>query len=118
MPTLRELTETIQHRAGVRSVVLLGADGLVIDAHGAPAADAEALAARVPALLAAAGRLGETTGGGDARVVVLELERGYAVVMGLTEHATLLATTDGAEALPELLFDLRRHRAPMTALVQ
>ena len=82
MPTLRELTEAIQHHPGVDAVVILGADGLLIETHDTTHSHAEALAARVPAVATAASQLGDSASAGEAGMVVLEFERGYGVVCG------------------------------------
>lgn len=117
MPTLRELTEAIQLRPGVQSVVLLGADGLVIETHDHTHDHAEPLAARVPAVVAAARQLGQTAGSGDAELVLLEFEAGYGIVLRLSPQAMLFVSTSAQVALSELLFDLRRHRSSMATLL-
>jgi predicted regulator of Ras-like GTPase activity (Roadblock/LC7/MglB family) len=117
MPTLRELTETIQRCPGVRAVVILGADGLVIEMHHTGHDNAESLAARVPAVATAARHLGEAAHAGDTQLVLLEWEDGYGVILRLSSQAMLFVSTGLEVALADLLFDLRRHRAPMSALV-
>jgi len=117
MATLRELTEAIQQRPGVLSVVILGADGLVIETHHAGHDHAETLAARVPAVARAARQLGDAAELGEAQLVLLELDQGYCIVLRLSAHAMLFISASHAVALGELLYDLRRHRAPMSALV-
>lgn len=117
MPTLRELLGAIQQRPGVQTVVLLGADGLVIETHDRERDAAETVAARVPAVSRAAMELGRATAAGDATLALLEFERGYGVVLRLSAQVLLFVATTEEVALGELLFDLRRHRAPMAALV-
>jgi predicted regulator of Ras-like GTPase activity (Roadblock/LC7/MglB family) len=117
MPTLRELTETIQRRPGVRSVVLLGADGLVIETQDSAHHEAEALAARAPAVVSAARQLGQAAGMGEAQFILLEFEGGYGIVMRLSAQAMLFVSAAPDVALRDLLFDLRSHRGPMAALV-
>ena len=117
MPTLRELTETIQRRPGVRSVVLLGADGLVIETRDSEYHDAEALAARAPGVVSAARQLGNAAGMGDAQFILLEFESGYGIVMRLSAQALLFVSAAADVGLSDLLFDLRKHRGPMAALV-
>jgi predicted regulator of Ras-like GTPase activity (Roadblock/LC7/MglB family) len=117
MPTLRELTEAIQQRPGVEAVVILGADGLLIETHDAAQSHAEALAARAPAVATAANQLGRAAESGDAAMVVMEFERGYGVVLRLSDHAMLFVAAAPDVALAELIFDLRRHRSPMATLV-
>lgn len=116
-PALRELTDAIQQRPGVRGVVILGADGLVIETHDASHHNADAIAARVPGLVAAAAQLGAAARDGDVQLALLEFDDGFGVILRLTPHAMLFVSTGRDIALAELLFDLRRHRAPMAALV-
>ncbi len=117
MPTLRELTEAIQQRPGVQAVVILGADGLLIETHDGAQSHAETLAARVPAVASAASQLGGAAESGVAGLVLLEFERGYGVVLRLSDQVLLFVSATPDVALSELLFDLRRHRSSMAALV-
>jgi predicted regulator of Ras-like GTPase activity (Roadblock/LC7/MglB family) len=117
MPTLRELTETIQRCPGVRAVVILGADGLVIETHDTGHDNAESMAAYVPAIATAARQLGEAAHSGDAQLILLELEHGYGVILRLSPQAMLFVSAGPEASLADLLFDLRRHRTPMSALV-
>jgi predicted regulator of Ras-like GTPase activity (Roadblock/LC7/MglB family) len=116
MPTLRELTETIQRRPGVRAVVLLGTDGLVIETP-VPPHDADTLAAHAPAVFTAAQQLGTAASAGDAQFVLIEFEHGYGVLMRLTPRAILFVSASPDTQLSDLLFDLRRHRAPIAAIL-
>jgi predicted regulator of Ras-like GTPase activity (Roadblock/LC7/MglB family) len=117
MPTLRELTEAIQRRPGVQTVVILGADGLVIETDHTGHDHAEGVAARVPAVMMAAQHLGAASQLGEPQFLLLELERGYGLIFQLSSNATLFVSTSTDVALGELLYDVRRHRAPMAALV-
>lgn len=127
MPTLRELTEAIQHRPGVQTVVIVGADGLVIETHDSAEAagrgsgpgvfyDAESIAARAPAAATAASQLGESAGSGAARLLLMEYDSGYGIILQLSAEAMLFVAASRDVALADLLLDLRRHRAPMAAL--
>jgi len=117
MPTLRELTEAIQKHSGVEAVVIVGADGLLIETHDTAQNYAEAIAARVPGLATAAGLLGDAATRGNATMAVLEFDRGYGVVLRLSDQALLFVSAGTDVALAELLFDLRQHRSSMAALV-
>lgn len=117
MPTLRELTETIQRRPGVHSVVLLGSDGLVIETFDGGKGDAEALAAHAPGVVIAARQLGFAADAGNIQFAVLEFERGYGVIMRLSDQTLLFVSASQEVELSDLLLDIRRHRAPMAALV-
>lgn len=117
MATLRELTEAIQSRPGVEAVVILGADGLLIETHDTAQNRAEALAARVPGVATAANQLGEAAAAGASSLAVLEFDRGYGIVLRLSDHALLFVSATPDVALADLLYDLRRHRSSMAALV-
>ncbi len=117
MPTLRELTEAIQSRPGVESVVILGADGLLIETHDSAQSHAEAIAARVPAVAIAASQLGDSANSGAASMGLLEFERGYGVFLRLSQHVLLFVAAAPEVDLSGLLFDLRRYRGSMAALV-
>lgn len=117
MPTLRELTDAIQQRPGVQAVVILGADGLLIETHDGAQNHAETLAARVPAVAVAATQLGAAAESGGAAMVLVEFEHGYGVVLRLSDQVLLFVSATLDVALSELLFDLRRHRSSMAALV-
>jgi predicted regulator of Ras-like GTPase activity (Roadblock/LC7/MglB family) len=117
MATLRELTEAIQQRPGVQSVVILGADGLVIETHDTGHNHAEAIAARVPAVAMATRQLGDAAELGDAQLILFELDHGYGIIFRLSVNALLFVSTGPDVVLGDLLYDLRRHRTPMSALV-
>lgn len=117
MPTLRELTETIRTTPGVHAAVVLGDDGLVIEASETAGGSAELLAARVPGMQRSAQQLGEAAGLDGARLSLVEFSQGYSVTLTLSEHAVLLVTADREVDLARLLFDLRRYRSDMAALV-
>jgi len=117
MPTLRELADVIQQRPGVHAVVILGADGLVIEAHDPVHDYADALAARVPAIATAARQLGDAADTGTPQTIVLEFEHGYGVIIRLSDQASLLVSAANTVALGDLLFDLRQHRTSMAKLL-
>lgn len=116
-PSLRELTDTIRQRAGVRAAVIVGNDGLVIEAPELMQSDAELLAARVPAVVTSAHHLGSAADAGDTQLALLEYDGGYAVILVLSAQALLFVATTRDVRLGELLFDVRRHRSAMAALV-
>src|SRR5579875_1425279 len=107
MPTLRELTEAIQRHRGVQVVVILGADGLVIETHDPNHDAAEALAARAPAVVLAARQLGQAASAGDAQLMLMEFENGYGIVLRLSAPAMLYVAASRDADLSQLLYDLR-----------
>jgi uncharacterized protein len=117
MPTIRELVGAIAEREGVEAAIVLGRDGLVIDGRTASSHDLEHLAAHVPSLVAAAEELATHAKRGAVVTSVVEYERGFAVVCALSAEALLLVLVHPTANLGALLFDLRRHRGNIAALV-
>ena len=119
MPTIRDLVAALRRRDGVEAAVVLGGDGLLIDATSVGSIDPEQLAAFVPPMVAAAIDMGRAAGGnrGDFGLMVLEYSAGTAIVSALSPEALLLVLLDSTANLPALLYDLRRHKAQIAALV-
>jgi predicted regulator of Ras-like GTPase activity (Roadblock/LC7/MglB family) len=117
MPTIHDLVRALAQREGVEAAVVLGRDGLLIDARTAQDQDAEHLSAVVPALAAAADRLGNAASRGTMITTVLELERGMAVITAISSDALLLLLAHSRADVGALLYDLRAHRANIASLV-
>jgi predicted regulator of Ras-like GTPase activity (Roadblock/LC7/MglB family) len=101
----------------VDAVVILGNDGLPIDDRIRNGLDAEVLAAHLPAILQACDELGENAQRGSLVAGVLEYDAGFAVVSSLTRDAKLLVLLRPQATLGPLLYDIRRHRAEIAALL-
>ncbi len=117
MPTIHDLVAAIRDREGVQAAVVLGRDGLVIDAQAAATVDTENLAAHVPPVLLAAEELGQASQLGGLQTSVIELERGYAIVAALSPEAVLVVLALPSVNLAQLLYELRRNRANIASLV-
>lgn len=117
MPTIRELVRALRQRDGVSAVVVLGRDGLVIDAQAAPGMDADALAALVPPIVAAAEELGRHQEAGRLTTTVLEFERGYAIASILGLDAVLVVLTGADADVGPLLYELRRNHGRIASIV-
>lgn len=117
MPTIRDLVNTLQRREGVDAAIVLGHDGLLIEGNAHPALDPDGLAAHVPPMALAAMEMGRTSQRGDFGLMVLEYSAGTAVVTALSSDALLLVLLSPSGNLPSLLYDLRRHRSQLSALV-
>ncbi len=117
MPTIRDLVAAIREREGVQAAVVLGRDGLVIDGQALPALETDNIAAHVPPVLLAAEELGHASQQGSLQTAVLEQERGYAIVASLSPEAVLLVLADPSVNFAQLLYELRRNRANIAALV-
>jgi predicted regulator of Ras-like GTPase activity (Roadblock/LC7/MglB family) len=117
MPTIRELVAAIRQREGVEAAVVLGRDGLLIDGQALPMFDAEGLAAHVPPIVAAADDFGGAAGRGSLTTGVFEYPEGLVVVSVLSADAMLLVLVQAHANVGQLLFELRRNREHMAALM-
>ena len=117
MPSLRDLVGVLRQREGVEAAVVLGRDGLLIDSDVQTAIDAESIAALVPQIVAAGDEFGASDGRGGLQTAILEFGHGIAVVCVLNADAILLVLAQPTANLGQLLFELRRNRANIAALV-
>jgi predicted regulator of Ras-like GTPase activity (Roadblock/LC7/MglB family) len=117
MPTIRDLVDAIRRRDGVDAAIVLGRDGLLVDAQSLASVDAEQIAAHVPSVVAACEDLGLAANRGALSTAVLELDQGFALVSVLSADALLLVLLQPHANVAQLLFDLRRARAQIAALV-
>ncbi len=117
MPNIRDLVAAIRQRDGVEAAVVLGRDGLLIDSQSVPGLDAEDLAARIPSIIGAADELGSAAGRGALTTAVLEHGSSVAVVSVLSPDAVLFVLVRPDANLGQLLFELRRNREHIAALV-
>ena len=117
MPTIRDLVATIRQREGVDAAIVLGRDGLVIDGQLAEGLDGEDLAARIPAVLAAAEGLEAPAQRGSPATVVIEFQYGVMVVSLLSAEAILVVVTSAGPHVGQIVLELRRNREHIAALV-
>ncbi len=117
MPSIRDLVSAIRQRGGVEAAVVLGRDGLLIDSQAVPGLDAEDVAARIPAIIGPADELGAAMSRGALVTAVLEYRDGLAVVSALTADAVLVVLVRPDANVGQLLFELRRNREHIAALV-
>ena len=117
MPTIRDLVAALRQGEGVDPAVVLGRDGLLIDSQTAPTVDAEGVAALIPAIIGAADELGAHIGRGAANTAVLEYQDGIAIVSVLSNEAMLLVLAQPDANTGKLLYELRRHREHIAALM-
>ncbi len=117
MPSIRDLVTAIRQREGVDAAVVLGRDGLVIDGQSVPDIDAEDLAAHIPAIIGAADELGLSVRRGSLVTAVLEYGAGLAIVSVLTTDVILVVFVRPNTNVGQLLFELRRNREQIAALV-
>lgn len=117
MPTIRDLVGAIRQREGVEAAVVLGRDGLLIDSQTLPNLDAEHVAAHVPSIIQFADELGAAAARGALQTAILEHAGGLAVISCLSPEAVLLVLVQPSANLGQLLYELRRNRANIAALV-
>ena len=117
MPSIRDLVAAIRQREGVEAAIVLGRDGLLIDSQTVTGLDPEDLAARIPAIIGPADELGEAAGRGPMITAVIEYRNGIAVISALTPDAVLVVLVQPSANVGQLLFELRRNREHIAALV-
>ena len=117
MPTIRDLVGAIRQRDGVEAAILLGRDGLLIDGQAVPNLAPDDLAALVPSIVSAADELGASARRGALTTGVFEFRSGLAVASVLSDEAILLVLVQPDANVGQLLFELRRNREHMAALV-
>ena len=117
MPSIRDLVTAIREREGVEAAVVLGRDGLLIDSQAIAGLDADDIAARIPPIITPADELGAATRRGELVTAILEHQRGLAIVSVLSPEAVLLVLVSPKANVGQLLFELRRNREQIAALV-
>jgi predicted regulator of Ras-like GTPase activity (Roadblock/LC7/MglB family) len=117
MPTIRDLVAAIRQREGVEAAVVLGRDGLLIDSQAVVNFDSEHIAAHVPSIIQFADEFGAAAARGALQTAVLEHEHGLALIACLSPDAVLLVLVQPPANLGQLLYELRRNRANIAALV-
>ena len=117
MATIRDLVGVLRQREGVEAAVVLGRDGLLIDGQSVPGLDSEGIAALVPSIVAAAEEFGAHSNRQHLSTAILEYEKGVAIVSVLTADAVLLVLAQTGANLGKLLYELRRNRENIAALV-
>lgn len=117
MSELDQALDRIREHPGVEHVLVLGRDGLLIQHAGNGELDAETVSAMVPGVAGAAAALGGAAGAGAAQTVVVRLERGVAVVQGLSDEVLLAVLLQGGTGFAPLLGELASGRERLAALV-
>ena len=117
MASIRDLVAALRQREGVDAAIVLGRDGLVIDSQVVPGLNAEDLAARIPPIIGPAEEMGSAIGRGDVITVVLEHRQGLAIASVLSNEAILLVLVQPSADIRQLLYELRRNREHIAALV-
>jgi predicted regulator of Ras-like GTPase activity (Roadblock/LC7/MglB family) len=117
MPTIRDVVRALSARSGVEAVVVLGRDGLPIDAQTSDSMDTEGVAALVPGMVTACEQLATAAQRGQFATSVVEFSSGMALVSNLTEEALLAIVFAPDTNIGDLLHELRQHRQAIAALL-
>jgi predicted regulator of Ras-like GTPase activity (Roadblock/LC7/MglB family) len=117
MPTIRDVVQVLGRRDGVEAVIVLGRDGLTIDAVARNGLDTDGLSALIPSVAAACNRLGTAAARGEFSSGVVEFGRGMIVVNVLTSDVLLAIVVAPGLNIGALLFELQRHRASIAGLL-
>lgn len=117
MPTIHDVVQALCGRPGVDAVIVLGRDGLPIDAQTSNGLDSEGIAALVPSVVSACNRLGGVAGRGDFGSGAVEFASGMMLVSAITPDtllAILVAPDTNAGAI---LYEIQRHRSSIAGLL-
>ncbi len=117
MPTIRDVVRALATRDGVDAVIVLGRDGLTIDASARDGMDTDGLAALVPSVVAACGRLGSAASRGEFTFGAMEYGGGTALVASLSPEALLAIFIQPNVSIGALLHELHRHRSAIAGLL-
>ena len=118
MTQLDEALQTFLDHDGVRNVLLVGTDGLLVRHLGIDAGpDIDRVAARVPVVFTAAEALSRAVGSGNASTAVLELGASVAIVSGVSAELLLAVLVGPGVGFAGLLRDIRRDRGRIAGLL-
>ena len=117
MQDLAGFVRELVQRPEVESVVLASPDGLAIDHATRGDGDPEAIAALAATAVRAAGQLAAAAGSGAVRTAVIETDERLLVLAGAGAEGWLVVAARPGARVGELLFELRRRRADLVALL-
>jgi predicted regulator of Ras-like GTPase activity (Roadblock/LC7/MglB family) len=117
MATIRDVVKVLHTREGVDAVIVLGRDGLTIDALATDGVDTDGLAALVPSVVASCARLGNAATRGDFSMGAVEYAGGMVVVATLSPEALLAVFVRPGANIGALLYELHRHRPAIAGLL-
>jgi predicted regulator of Ras-like GTPase activity (Roadblock/LC7/MglB family) len=117
MASIRDLVAALRQREGVDAAIVLGRDGLLIDSQAIPGLDPEDLAARIPPIITPSDELGLAAGRGELVTAILEHRQGIVITSVLSPEAILVVLVQSSANIGQLLYELRRNREQIAALV-
>ena len=117
MPTIRDLVTAIRKREGVEAAVVLGPDGVLIESQALTGMNTEDISAHLPTLIREARGFADAAARGELVTAVLEYTVGYTIVSVLSADALLMVLARPNADIGTLLYELRRNRENIAALV-
>ena len=117
MPSIRDVVQALGRREGVDAVIVLGRDGLTIDAHVRDGLDADGLSALIPSVAAACTRLGSAAARGDFTTGVAEFGKGLTIISVLTPEVILAIFVQPNVNVGAMLYEIKRHRTAIAGLL-
>ncbi len=117
MPSIRDVVQALGRREGVDAAIVLGRDGLTIDAHTRNGLDTDGLAALAPSVAAACTRLGAAGARGEFTTGVAEYGQGLAILSILNPDVMLVVFVQPNVNVGAMLYELKRHRAAIAGLL-
>ena len=117
MASIRDLVAALRQREGVEAAIVLGRDGLLIDSQVVPGLNPEDLAARIPPIITPSDELGTAVGRGEVVTAILEHRQGIVIMSVLSAEAILVVLVQPTANIGQLLYELRRNRENIAALV-
>lgn len=117
MASIRDLVAALRQREGVEAAIVLGRDGLLIDSQVIPGLNAEDLAARIPPIITPSDDLGAAVARGELVTAILEHQHGIVIMSVLSAEAVLVVLVQPNANIGQLLYELRRNREHIAALV-
>jgi predicted regulator of Ras-like GTPase activity (Roadblock/LC7/MglB family) len=118
MASLEDALAELRAQDGVRHLLLLGNDGLLVRHLGErDGVDEETLAAMVPGVASACGALARAAGAGSFASAVLEFDSGVGILASLSPELLLLLVLRPGVGFAPLLRQVRQQRGGLADLL-
>lgn len=118
MSELDQALSRLRAHQGVRDILLLGRDGLLVrHLGGETPIEVETVAAMVPALATSCAAVGRATEQGEFTTAVVEFAAGVFIVVSLSADLLLALVLDQSVGFAPLLREVRRERDRLASLL-
>lgn len=117
MSDLDQALDAFLEHDGVRHVLILGRDGLLIQHRGTESLDGDTVSAMLPGLASACEGVGGAAEMGGFRTAAVEMQGGVAVVASLSEDLLLALLLRPNHGFAPLLREIASRRGNLAALV-